>query len=171
MILDRLDSANLYWGAHPGFRCAFRFLTETDLAALPAGRCEVIPNLLYANVDHVDGRGRAGAVLEVHRRFIDIQLTVSGLEEIGWRDFSTCKEWRAAFDSERDIGFLRDAPLSWTAVAPGYFGIYFPSDAHAPLAGVGPLRKVIMKIAVDWPAMWEDGRSSRLNEGGTRSVH
>ncbi|MCO5061462.1 MAG: YhcH/YjgK/YiaL family protein [Kiritimatiellae bacterium] len=151
VILDQLSCAALYWDAHPGFRQAFRFLMETNLSELSAGRLEVVPYLLYANVDHVEGRGRAGAVLEVHRKFVDIQFTLSGEEEIGWRDFSTCREWQSAFDSARDIGFLRDAPLCWSRLPPGYFAVYFPSDAHAPLAGTGPLRKVVMKVAADWP--------------------
>lgn len=151
VIVDHLSRANSYLGLHHGFPEAFRFLHETELAKLSAGRREVIPTLLYANVDHVDGRSRAGAALESHRRFIDIQFTVSGAEEIGWRDVATCTQPREAFDEARDIGFFRDAPLSWSAVPPDYFAIYFPSDAHAPLAGIGPLRKVIMKIAVDWP--------------------
>lgn len=151
MILDHLDRAGLYAGAHGGFSRAFDFLANNDLAALLPGRHEVIRGLLVANVDLVDGRGRAGAVLEAHRKFIDIQCTVSGAEEIGWRDLASCARPREAFDAERDIGFFLDPPTAWCAVPPGYFAIFFPTDAHAPLAGVGPLRKVILKVAVDWP--------------------
>lgn len=151
MILDQLNRANLYDELHDGFARAFRFLLEAELEGLPPGRREVVPNLLYANVDHMEGRGRSGAVLEAHRKFIDIQYTLSGAEEIGWRNLAACERPREAFDESRDIGFFRDPVVAWCAVPPGYFAIFFPSDAHAPLAGAGPLRKVIMKVAVDWP--------------------
>lgn len=147
MILDKLENCSAYLKLHPHFAAAFRFLREEPLDSLPAGRRELVADVLYANVDHVVGRGREGAVLEVHRRFIDIQYTLSGEEEIGWRDLGACRRWVEPFDESRDIGFLSDKPLAWFAVPPGYFAIFFPEDAHAPLAGQGALRKVIMKIA------------------------
>ena len=148
MVIDQLDQLPLYAALHPGFPDAIRFLRETDLTTLPSGRIELQPNRLYAIVDFVEGRGRVGAILEVHRRFIDIQYTLAGVEEIGWRYLDTCIDPREPFDPDRDIGFFRDAPMSWNVVPPDYFAIYFPSDAHAPLAGLGPLRKVVMKVAV-----------------------
>lgn len=151
MILDHLDRAGFYDELHDGFTQAFAFLKQTDLQALLPGRIELVKDLLYANVDHLDGRGREGAVLEAHRKFIDIQYTVSGPEEIGWRDLASCTQPREAFNEARDIGFFRDAPVAWAAVPPGYFCVLLPTDAHAPLAGTGPLRKVIMKVAVNWP--------------------
>jgi beta-galactosidase beta subunit len=33
------------------------------------------------------------------------------------------------------------------AVPPAHFAIFFPEDAHAPLAGRGMLKKAIVKIA------------------------
>ncbi len=148
MLLVRLDQAARYAALHPGLADAFRFLRTTDLAALAPGRVELSPDRLYANIDRAEGRGRAGAALEIHRRFIDVQYTLAGMEEIGWRDLASCAEPEGAFDAGRDIGFFRDAPLSWIAAPPGYLAVFFPDDAHAPLAGTGPLRKVVMKVAV-----------------------
>ncbi len=63
MILDHLDRAGFYDELHDGFTQAFAFLKQTDLQALLPGRIELVKDLLYANVDHLDGRGREGAVL------------------------------------------------------------------------------------------------------------
>lgn len=152
MILDRLDAWQTYRHLHPGFAAAFRFLTATDLGGLAPGRHDVLGEALHAKVDHVEGRTRDGAVLEAHRRFMDIQYTLSGAEEIGWSPAAECREVRQAYDESRDIGFFADRPQQWIAVPPGHFAVFFPQDAHAPLGGEGTLRKVIMKIAVDWPA-------------------
>ena len=84
-----------------------------------------------------EGRGRTDARLESHRRYIDIQLTLDGDEEIGWRPLSLCRAPVAPFDEQRDIRFYDDAPDSWVAVPPGRFAIFFPDDAHAPLARNG----------------------------------
>ncbi|MCZ7593293.1 MAG: YhcH/YjgK/YiaL family protein [Kiritimatiellae bacterium] len=141
MIVAKLEDCGRFLHLHPGFAAAFRFLQEEELAALPAGRRELVADKLYVNVDHVDGRRREGAVLEIHKKFIDIQYTVSGAEVMGWRDFASCANWREPFDETRDIGFLNDQPFSWFSVPPGYFAIFFPEDAHAPLAGRGRCAK------------------------------
>jgi biofilm protein TabA len=36
------------------------------------------------------------------------------------------------------------------ATPPGTFAIFFPEDAHAPMAGEGLIHKVVVKVAVDW---------------------
>lgn len=149
MILDRLEQCARYVPLYPGLDAAFRFLRETDLAGLAPGRHSIDGDRLYASVDAMDGRGRAGAVLEAHRRYLDVQYTVAGDEEIGWRALAGCAHPRAPFDEARDIVFYDDAPESWLAVPPGTFAIFFPDDAHAPLAGRGPLKKVIVKVAMN----------------------
>ena len=54
-----------------------------------------------------------------------------------------------AFDAAKDITFFHDRPECWLSVPAGRFAIFFPEDAHAPLAGRGTLKKAIVKIAVD----------------------
>ena len=55
-----------------------------------------------------------------------------------------------AFDAARDVTFFSDRPDSWLSLPAGHFAIFFPDDAHAPLAGRGTLKKAIVKIAIDW---------------------
>jgi YhcH/YjgK/YiaL family protein len=148
MILDTLDQADRYSHLHPLFARAFAFLRSNDLSVLPAGSVAIDEERLYANVDDVAGRGEEGSRVEAHRRYIDIQLTVSGEERIGWISLRDCREPDGDFAALRDIGFFRDRPSSWFAVPPGHFAIFWPEDAHAPLAGDGPIRKVVVKVAV-----------------------
>lgn len=148
MIFDHIDQADRYAGLHPLFAQAFAFLRATDLAALPPGRTELDGDRLFISVDHKPGRGRAGARLESHRKYIDIQVTVAGREEIGWQRTAACHEITEHFKPDNDIQFYGDEPGAWIAVPPGHFVIFWPEDAHAPLAGSGDLRKVIVKIAV-----------------------
>lgn len=150
MILDTLAKSARYAVLHPGFARAFTFLRETDVAALPAGRHPIDGDRIYVSIDHKDGRGRDGARLEAHRRYIDIQFTIDGDEEIGWMPLAACGSSPAGFDESKDVGFF-DAPVTtWLAVPRGAFAVFFPDDAHAPLAGRGLLKKAIVKIAVDF---------------------
>ena len=148
MILDTLAQRDLYRELHPGLAAAFDFAAAHDLGSLAPGRHAIDGDRLYLSIDHTEGRGRAGARLESHRRYIDIQFTIDGHEEIGWRPLAECCKPVAPFDEHRDIRFYDDPPESWAAMPPGRFAIFFPGDAHAPLAGVGLLKKAIFKIAV-----------------------
>ena len=148
MVLDSLSQLNRYLDLHPRLRLVPDVIASRNLAALVPNRYEIDGPRLYLSVDENEGRGRARARLESHRRYIDIQVTLEGNEEIGWRPVSECYGPTAAFDEQLDIQFYQDVPHTWLVVPPGYFAIFFPHDAHAPLAGVGRLKKAIFKIEV-----------------------
>lgn len=153
MILDTLAESARYAGLHPGFARAFTFLRETDVASLATGRHPIEGDRIYVSIDHKDGRSREGARLEAHRRYIDIQVTIDGDEEIGWMPLAASGPASGAgYEENRDIAFFERRPATWLAVPPGTFAIFFPQDAHAPLAGRGLLKKAIVKIAVDFQA-------------------
>ncbi len=147
MILDTVARAHHYVDLHPQFARAFAFLRDLDLAALHPGRHEIDGDRIYLSIDHVEGRGGA-ARLEHHRRYIDIQIAIEGDERIGWMPVECCQDRDGPFDATRDIGFFLEEPHSWLTLRPGTFAIFFPADAHAPLAGTGPIRKAIVKVLV-----------------------
>lgn len=149
MILDRLANAERYAPLHPRFAAAFRFLGETDLAALADGRHELDGRELYVSVESIQGRGRAGAKLEAHRRYIDIQVAIAGRDEIGLKPVADCREVELAYDEDRDVALFRDRPESWVVLVPGSFAVFFPDDGHAPLAAAGPVRKVVVKVRIE----------------------
>ena len=149
MILDDIARWRRYGAVHPRFAEAFAFLARADLRALPDGRHLVDGDRLYVAIAGEDGRGRDGARLEAHRRYIDIQCTLEGVEEIGWCALPRCAAPFGPHDPERDIRFFADRPEVWCPLPPGRFAVFFPEDAHAPLAGHGRVRKAVAKIAVD----------------------
>jgi YhcH/YjgK/YiaL family protein len=148
MILDIVDRGHHYADMHPLFGRAFEFLRTTDLKTLAPGRHELEGERLYLSIDDAVGRGRAHARLEHHRRYIDIQLCLSGEEHFGWLPLGCCNTRDGQFDPTLDIGFFEDQPQSWIHLAQGTFVVFFPADAHAPLAGTGPVRKAVMKVGV-----------------------
>jgi biofilm protein TabA len=158
MILDTLSQHLRYRTLHPAFARAFDFLTQANWDELISGavtterhsvRHHIDGERMYVSIDHVEGRGREGARLEAHRHYIDIQLTIEGHEEIGWKPLRDCAQPAAAYDAAKDVGFFGDRPESWLSLPAGHFAIFFPEDAHAPLAGRGTLKKAIVKIAVE----------------------
>lgn len=149
MILDRLDVADRYLDLHPLFAQAFAWLRQTDLHALEPGRHRIDGERLFAIVEACMGRTRDEAKLECHRRYIDIQLVLDGVDEMGWRPLVDCVQPRTDYNDARDIRFFDDAPASWIATPAGSFCLFFPHDAHAPLVSRNVIRKVVVKIAVE----------------------
>ena len=150
MILSRLESAERLEGLHPSFAAAFNFLRRVDLGRLPDGRHEIAGPRLFAIVIRGQGRGKDGAKLEVHRRYIDIQYSVTNPDLIGWKPTRHCGNPEQPFNEEKDIQFFLDTPDSWITTPAGCFGIFFPEDAHAPQGADGAIHKVVVKVAVDW---------------------
>jgi len=148
MILDTLNNSGRYVALHPDFVAAFDFLKSPDVMTLPEGRRDVLEKRVFALVGKDEGKGRENARLEAHRKYIDIQYVVVGDEWIGWRDLSTCRETGLGYSAEKEIEFYTAAPETWLRVPAGSFAIFFPDDAHAPLAGQGSVHKVVMKVAV-----------------------
>ena len=150
MILDGLHLHRRYEKLHPGFAAAFTALQDPDLASREPGLYALDGKRLSLIIGKDDGRGRDGAKLEAHRRYIDIQFDIAGNEVLGWRSLAECKHVIKAYSEEDDLMFFDDPAESWFKVPPGKFAIFFPDDAHAPLAGQGQLHKAVMKVAVDW---------------------
>ena len=149
IITDKLQNAERYYGMHPAFEKAFAFLRRADLAELPADRYEIDGERLFCMISKGPGRSRAEAKLEAHRKYIDIQYVISGKEEMGFKPTADCRLIDTSYDADKDIGFFKDKPDSWNRVPPGSFVIFFPQDAHAPLAGSGQIHKAVLKIAVE----------------------
>jgi YhcH/YjgK/YiaL family protein len=149
MILDTISNADRHTPLHPLFARAFAYIRDTDLSSLAPGRYPIVGEDLFAIVEHVPGRAREAAKLECHRKYIDIQLVLDGVDEMGWKALVDCHQPVSDYKAEKDIQFFQDAPATWIATPPGAFCIFFPEDAHAPLVSTGNVRKVIFKVAVD----------------------
>lgn len=148
MILSTLSQSDRYAALHPLFPRVFEFIRNTDLLALAPGRYPIIGEQLFVIVENVAGRAREAAKLECHRKYIDIQLVLEGVDEMGWKALADCTRPVSDYSAEKDIRFFRDAPAAWIATPPNAFCVFFPEDAHAPLVADGNIRKAIFKIAV-----------------------
>jgi YhcH/YjgK/YiaL family protein len=150
MILDTLDHAMRYAPLHPRFPAAFEYLRSARLQDLAPGKHALDGDLLFVLLSHDPGRGREAARLESHRKYIDIQYVHQGNDLFGWKPVESCREIEMPYDPQRDLAFYRDTPDLWTPLPQGTFAIFYPEDAHAPLAGEGALVKAVVKIAIEW---------------------
>lgn len=147
MILDCLENADHYSAVNPGFKKAFDFLRGSVIPELE-GRIEIDGDRVYAMVIKAEGLGHEGAQLETHKKYIDIQFGVGGVNEFGWKPAQECVTVTRPFDEVDDYGFFGEEPDVWIPVRPGQFAIFFPSDGHTPKGGTGSLHKILIKVAV-----------------------
>ena len=84
MILDTIANADRYNALHPLFPKVFEYIRNTELSTLATGRHSIIADDVFVIIERAAGRSRDAAQLECHRKYIDIQLVLEGVDEMGW---------------------------------------------------------------------------------------
>lgn len=154
MILDTLDTIDRYALLNPRFAAAFEFLR--GLGSAPAiGRHEIDGDFAYALVQQYETRPVAGAQLEAHRRYIDIQYIARGSEAIFWAPLAGLSV-TMPHDAAKDVELLTASTnMIPVPIRAGQCAILFPEDAHAPCCTWGEpaeVLKVVAKVAVANPS-------------------
>ncbi len=152
MIIDKL----VFWKYYqfgPAWKLAFDFLMS-----LTPDSDEKKYNLqgddIFAIVMSYETKTPEKALLETHRRYVDIQTVLVGGERIEWfsRDELIVD---TPYDESKDVVFYkRTCPGSARVdVFPGTFVMLFPQDAHMPALMIDEkpelIKKVVVKISVE----------------------
>jgi biofilm protein TabA len=153
MIIDRLDNAAMYAGLGPRIAAALDYLRRTDFTALPDGRYELDGDRLVAIVQRYRTKPPAGARWEAHRRYLDVQYVVQGVERIGYAPLLGSLAVETPYDAQKDIVFYA-ARGDLIEIPAGSFAIFAPQDVHSPSLtpnGSPPsdVLKVVMKCCVE----------------------
>ena len=150
MILDDLTNIREYTNIPEEVTDFIEKLTVTT----PDGRYD-ISDKIYVNVETYDRKSPLEANLESHRKYIDIQLLLSGTERIDYANIDGLEPLQA-YDYMKDITFYKrpSSEISSLILNGRNFALFFPQDAHAPqistLALQNNVKKVVVKIAVDF---------------------
>lgn len=151
MIFDLLAHADLYTFPNPLIRRGLDFLRSSRAASMPVGRMDIESDRLYAMKQEYPTRTDANCFWEAHRRFIDIQYLVDGVEDIAYAPISSLSVLEP-YDEGRDFVKLAGTGTVLT-VSAGMFAIFFPHDAHKPCMAsrgvVAPVQKIVVKVAVE----------------------
>lgn len=148
MILDTIENFGEYLSLNPNFAKAMDFMQNKNLTELPLGRNEICGDSVFANVVEVKPRTKEESPIEIHRKYIDVHIPLSGDEVMGYTPLS---ELPYAEFVEADDAALYPVSLSardYFNVKKGDFAIFFPQDGHAPAITEKPLKKIILKVAM-----------------------
>jgi YhcH/YjgK/YiaL family protein len=141
MIIDSLLDTALENSFAADLRQALDYLRRTDLEALPPGRHEIDGDHLFALLQDYTTRSPDQCVWEAHRRHIDVQYVVHGVERIRSR-----APGRA--NPERDVAFF-DPGTDYVTVRAGMFAVFMPPDVHSPPVAAGApsaVLNVVVKV-------------------------
>lgn len=149
MILDSLNNSKRVESLHPLFKQAFDYVKSTNFSRMEDGKYELDGTRLFVSIATITGKAKVDATIETHKKYIDIQLPLLGVEKIGWKPGCELQEESSPYNEAKDIAFFVDRPTAYTKIYPGQFAIYFPEDGHAPGIGEGSIRKVIVKVQIE----------------------
>jgi biofilm protein TabA len=149
MIIDRIGNAHLYDALHPQFKRAFEYVNQMDINTIPAGRYEIDGEAMYALIQEYDSKLKEEGKWEAHRRYIDLQYVVNGMEGIGYANIHHLNQ--GEYDTAKDFLPLHGEGDLIT-VRSGSFVLLFPEDAHMPGMSIGvsaPVKKIVLKISLE----------------------
>lgn len=148
----------------PRFAAAFAYVAEAlapgsavrrRLEALAAGASERVElaDGIFAIEQVYATKPRPEGFFESHRRYIDVQVVVTGAELMEVEDISRLAVSQD-YDSERDyLKYADTAAASRLLVRAGDVAVFFPVDGHMPTLQAGGrselVRKTVVKVAVD----------------------
>ena len=149
MIIADIKDRERYFALHEKMEQLWEYVLSHDLAHAPAGRIAIDGERVFINVDDSEMQPAEERPLEVHRRYIDVQIPLTASETVGWKPLAALTTAATEpFDAARDIAFYRERAQAYLPVHPGQFYIMFPEDAHAPIIGNGRIKKLIGKILI-----------------------
>lgn len=148
MIIDQITNSHLYYTINSRIKTAFDYILQTDLSTLSIGRHEIEGENLYAMLQQYTSKPLDQGSWEAHRRYIDLQVVIQGVEKIGYANINHLST--GEYDTKKD--FL---PLfgegDFLTLQTGNFALLLPQDAHMPgiaFESPAPVKKIVIKISV-----------------------
>lgn len=145
MVIDTIDNLEKYVSLNPLFKDVVEFVKSNSLDSLGIGKHLIKGADLFVNVQMAKGKTKDAAVLETHKKMIDIQIPLSAPETYGYTPLCDLPE--AEYNEEKDITKYVGAAETYVTCKPGEFAIFFPQDGHAPcISEESELKKAIFKV-------------------------
>lgn len=147
MIYDKLDNIEMYKGLSEDIYEGLVFLKNKAIDA-ENGTYQLNPRV-KAVVSEYDTKTQNLHGFEAHKRFVDIQCTVKGLERIDCLPLD-CLDTTEPYNEEKDVAFFSSkCQPHKLVVGNGFFVILFPIDGHMPklcLDEPAAVKKVVIKV-------------------------
>ena len=134
---------------HEQFIDVLRFLESEPVSRLADGKYEINDQGAFAMIETYETKESADCFIECHSKYIDVQVVIEGIEQVGVCHRSSCEE--SACDKEKDFQKL-EGDVDLLTLGAGDFMIFYPDDGHMPKmkhgGSTGRVKKVVFKVPV-----------------------
>ena len=149
MIYDKLANMGLYKGMNPNLDTAIDYILTHDLNELPLGKTVVDNDKVFINVMDAKASPVEERAYEVHKKYMDIQIDLEGVERIDTGDVTTMV--MDEFNEEKDVAKATAVDLAQCLIGPGNFIICMAGEPHKPNIAVSEntvLKKAVCKVHI-----------------------
>ena len=101
MVVDTLDNLEKYVSLNPLFADVVKFIKENALSKLEEGKHFIKEGNLFVNITTAHGKSEEDAVLETHRKMIDIQIPLDNEETYGYTPLADLPE--VEYNEAKDV--------------------------------------------------------------------
>ena len=138
MIIDVLNEAEKYISLHKDFKLVFDYIKTNDLKEMECGSYKLRGDEVFFNLQEYETKPIQK--LEAHKKYIDIQVVVDGVEDMGYTNIENT-EITEDYNEEKDVMFLEGEVKTLRATNKNFL-IFYPNDAHMPALFVKEPKKV-----------------------------
>jgi|WetSurMetagenome_2_1015567.scaffolds.fasta_scaffold120917_2 YhcH/YjgK/YiaL family protein len=143
MIIDRSNFALLYAGLSQNIRDALSLMRSANYSQFETGKHELDGERIYLLMQKYTTKPRQGGIWEAHRKYIDIQYMIEGVESLGYNNFGQLQ--MVKYDETRDFYEMK-GDGEFITLRPGNFVILYPQDAHMPGIAVDQPSQVVKAV-------------------------
>lgn len=148
MIFTTLTGLVDYTNIHPMCAAVLEFLEAHPIHTLPEGKTTIDGDKAFIMVSSCSPKTKEEALLETHKKYLDIQILIEGQETMGWAPTSSMQQIETPYNEDKDIAFYLDKTTHYVHLTPGMAVVFLPADAHAPAICEQPIRKAVIKVLV-----------------------
>ncbi len=148
MIVDRIERSQQYSRNVPEIYEVIKFAEKVKKENIPVGKYPITNGFVL--VQEGTTRLFEEADFETHRKYLDIQILVDGMEYVEYTDIKDLTV-KVPFDEEKDLE-LSQGVGNKIQIKPGMFYVLYPSDGHKPCCHEHTpttYKKVLAKIKID----------------------
>ena len=129
---------------------ALDYLKKVNLKEMKLGKHE-IKDWLYINVQEYITKNKSECKFESHKKYVDIQMMIDGIEAIETSDIDKL-ELDTAYDEDKDVMFWKQKSNQMRSViSDGSYVILYPQNAHMPCIAIDKpikVKKLVAKVLI-----------------------
>lgn len=132
----------------PYWEKIFEWIGKNDLVNLPVAKYTIDGDNIFAPVSEYETKLPADGKWEAHKKYLDIQIVLSGKELIGIAPTQGATVV-VPYNETKDVMFVAPVTEKDYHAKPGTFFIFFPTEAHRPNMMDGEqvkVKKIVFKV-------------------------